>query len=407
MASRKEKKYKLIRSGKRNPRGKTNTYFTHKTYQLQALRDIPEHGVKAGDLGGFVTQKNTLSHEGSCWIGPEAEALGYIFIQDDAYVGDTASLRTGGGVHAIRMHGKSRVTGNAIIEMARYEGDFNTLAPFYILDEAHIYGDALLQNCRDVSEKAKVYGNAWLRGVKEVTDNSEIFGEAFLDKDAIVIGNSKIHGKARIEEKATIRSSDISGNVIIPKYDTIGERVLTEQKKLALAPAATPALPTAGETKALTSKKSRLLTVYNDIRERIASYEKDIVKIIKYPTMTDQSNASTLAMTMALSSAERLVDDPDCDDAEFAEAVTDLEAKFLIAESNAFKIASTALTEDERKKMEKAKDLLAIASNEGSTEHEKKVSFKQAFKQLEGVLVVPEVAMDTFRVKIGLQELEA
>lgn len=406
MLSRKDKKYKLIRIGKRTPRGKTNAYFTHKAYQLQALRDIPEHGVKAGDFGGFVTQKNTLSHEGSCWVGPEAEALGYIFIQDDAYVGDTASLRTGGGVHAIRMHGKSRVTGNAIVEMARYEGDFNTLAPLYILDEAHIYGDALLQNCRDVSEKAKVYGNAWLRGVKEVTDSAEVFGQAFLDKDAIVIGNSKIHEKARIEEKTTIRNSDISGNVIIPKYDTIGERVITEQNQLALGSFVTPALP-AKATKALTSKKSRLLTVYNDITARISAYETDIVKIIKYPVMTDRSNASTLAMTMALSSAERLLAEPDCEDAEFLEAVTDLEAKFLMAESNALKIASTALTEAELKKMEKAKDLLAIASNEVSTEHEKKVAFAQGFKQLEGVIVVPEVAMDAFRVKIGLKEIEA
>ena len=406
MAFGKDKKYKLIRGEKRNPRGKKDTYFLHKAYQLQALRDIPEHNVKAGDLGGWVSSKKVLSHEGSCWIGPKAEALGYIFIYDDAYVGDTASLRTGGNGHSIRMHGKSRVTGNAIIEMAEYDNGFSTIAPLYILDEAHIYGNAILQNSRDVSGKAKVYGSARLRGVKEVTDNSEIFGNSFLDKDVIVLGDSKVHGKARIGEKSTIRNSDISGGVIIPKYDTIGERIITEQNQLVLASVASLSLPV-GEKKAITSRKSRLLTVYNDITARISAYETDIVKIIKYPVMTDRSDASTLAMTMALSSAERLLAEPDCDDAEFAEVVTDLEAKFLIAESNALKITSTSLTEAERKKMEKAKDLLAIASNEVSTEHEKKVAFAQGFKQLEGVIVVPEVAMDAFRVKIGLKEIEA
>lgn len=79
----------------------------------------------------------------------------------------------------------------------------------------------------------------------------------------------------------------------------------------------------------------------------------------------------------------------------------------MAAESNAMKLSSSLLSGEELKKMDKAKDLLAIASNEASTEHEKKVSFQQAFKQLEGIIVVPEMAVDTFRAKIGLKEIEA
>lgn len=37
-------------------------------YRIQALRDIPVHGVKAGDLGGFVESEANLSQEGDCWI---------------------------------------------------------------------------------------------------------------------------------------------------------------------------------------------------------------------------------------------------------------------------------------------------------------------------------------------------
>ena len=46
-----------------------------KLYQLQALRDIPRHGVKRGDIGGYVSSKTTLSQEGDCWISSKAIVL--------------------------------------------------------------------------------------------------------------------------------------------------------------------------------------------------------------------------------------------------------------------------------------------------------------------------------------------
>lgn len=403
MAWRKDKKYKLIRGEKQTPRNDESDYYKERVYRLQALRDIPEHGVKAGDLGGLVTAKDNLSHEGSCWVGHDAEVFGRVYISADAYIGDNASIRGGQSSHAIMISSQARITGNAIVATARYTSGFRSKGHTYIMDDAHIYGDAILENVQTISKAAKIYGNARIHGTKEVTDNAEIFGNAYLDEDVIVLGNSKIHGKAQIEEKSTIRSADISGDVIVPKYDTIGERVLTEQKQLALS----SHIYEVPETKVLTSKKSRLLSVYHDLKAKIASYETDIVKIIKYPTMTDRSDVATLAMSMALTAAERLVDEPDCDEEELAEAVKELEAKFMVAESNALKLAATKLSEAEQKKVEKARDLLAIAADEASSENEKKQSFKQAFKQLEGVVVVPEIALDTFRVKIGLKELEA
>lgn len=408
MFNNKDKKYKLIRGEKQNPRGKTGDYYTRRVYRLVALRDIPEYGVKAGDLGGLVTSKNMLSHKGSCWIGEEAEAFGNVSIGDDAYLGGNASVRTGSNTHMVYLLNNTRVEGNAIIEMANYSDGFTTIGHLYIMNEAHIYDDAILKNVRDVSGKAKIYGNACLKGVKEVTDTAEIFEDSFIDKDVIILGNSKIYGKARIEEKSTIRNSDVSGEVIVPKYETIGERTLNSMHQIDPR-IANPALESSStpKTTAVSSKKSRLLSIYGEIIDKIATYETDIVKIIKYPSMTDRSNASTLAMALAKTTAERLVADVECEEAELSEAVKDLEAKFMVAESQALKMAATTLSETERRKVEKAKDLLALASNEASTEQEKKVSFKQAFKQLEGVLVVPEVAVDTFRIKVGLKEIEA
>lgn len=108
---------------------------------------------------------------------------------------------------------------------------------------------------------------------------------------------------------------------------------------------------------------------------------------------------------MALKKVQRLEVSPDT--SEFRAAVISLEEAFMMAESNAEKIASSLLSDEEKKKTEKAKDLFRIASNEASSDHEKKVAFVQGFKQLEGIIAVPEVAVDTFRIKIGLKELES
>lgn len=37
-------------------------------HRIRALRDIPRHGVRAGDLGGLVEGEHNLSQDGDCWI---------------------------------------------------------------------------------------------------------------------------------------------------------------------------------------------------------------------------------------------------------------------------------------------------------------------------------------------------
>lgn len=45
-----------------------NMHRSRRLYQIQALRDIPRHGIKAGDLGGYVERRNILSQSDDCWI---------------------------------------------------------------------------------------------------------------------------------------------------------------------------------------------------------------------------------------------------------------------------------------------------------------------------------------------------
>lgn len=145
------------------------------------------------------------------------------------------------------------------------------------------------------------------------------------------------------------------------------------------------------------------LLLLKEVNEKHKAYETDIVKIIKYPVMADKSYPLVAELHVALGRANRMSLNPA--HTGFVDAVTTAEKAFIAAESYALKMASTVFTEAEKKKVSKVNDLLSIASNDASSDNEKEQAFKQAFKQLEGIIAVPEVAVDAFRVKIGLKEL--
>ena len=54
------KKYKLT--------GETKEIDGKILHRIRALIDIPEHDVKAGDLGGWIEAKRNLSQNGEAWV---------------------------------------------------------------------------------------------------------------------------------------------------------------------------------------------------------------------------------------------------------------------------------------------------------------------------------------------------
>lgn len=417
-------KYKLIRAGRMKIHRSNDTA---KLYRLKALRDIPEHNVKAGDLGGFVTSKKNLSQEGSCWIGGEAQVISDVQVSQRAYIGGQAVVRVYSGFmrnyagSPIFIKGGARIEDYAEVHTIRvYPND--RYATCVIEGNAKIYGNALIENVLSVYGNAKIHGKARLLGSDIICGTSEVYGSSTLGILCKVKGNSKIFDNAKIGSNVTIVNSIIAGvthildnqEVIDGKTNaiTIGSSMDTLKTVSASPDPYDFALPPPPSWEQMSSKptvkttKGKVyLRILKEVKEKVASYENDIVKIIKYPVMLDRTDALTQAMVIAMNNAERWADDPDGE--EFADAIKELEKAFLAAESNALKIASTMLSDEDRKKTQTAKKLLAIASNESSSENEKRLSFEQAFKQLEGVIIVPEAAVDNFRVKIGLPELEA
>ena len=73
-------------------------------HRIRALRDIPEHGVTAGDLGGWIESERNLAQSGNAWVSDDARVYG------DAQVYDNAQVRSNA-----RVSGNAHVYGNAYV----------------------------------------------------------------------------------------------------------------------------------------------------------------------------------------------------------------------------------------------------------------------------------------------------
>lgn len=124
-------------------------------YRIRATEDNPLHGVKAGDLGGWVT---------STHVGDTPRISGQAWVADDATVAEHA-----------RISGNAHVSAHALIS-----------------GHARVYGDARVSSYAWVSDHARVSGNAQLSGTTHVRDYANIGGNACISSDIIVGGNTRI-----------------------------------------------------------------------------------------------------------------------------------------------------------------------------------------------------------------------
>ena len=71
-------------------------------FRIKALVDIERHGVKKGDLGGWIEKESNLSHDGDAWV------YGNSWVYGDARVSGNACVSGNAQVY-----GNACVSGNA------------------------------------------------------------------------------------------------------------------------------------------------------------------------------------------------------------------------------------------------------------------------------------------------------
>ena len=83
-------------------------------HRIRAVRDIPEHAIKSGDLGGWLETAKNLSHDGAAWVMDSAYVMGKARVADSALVTDSARVMGKALVaDSACVAGEARVTGNA------------------------------------------------------------------------------------------------------------------------------------------------------------------------------------------------------------------------------------------------------------------------------------------------------
>lgn len=103
-------------------------------HRIRALIDIPEHNVKAGDLGGWIEAERNLSQKGAAWVADEARVM------DSARVTDTALVMGSAWVTgSARVMGEALVTNSADYITIGAIGSRNDTTTFYRGADGKIY----------------------------------------------------------------------------------------------------------------------------------------------------------------------------------------------------------------------------------------------------------------------------
>jgi hypothetical protein len=156
----------------------------------------------------------------------------------------------------------------------------------------------------------------------------------------------------------------------------------------------------------------RLFTEHDEITARWLDYELDVAKLIAFPAMSDGRQPLVAAFLRAKKTADALR--PASADAEVSEqrvseyldAVGAYAVAFEIAEKDARRLRDTTFTEPERKRLDRAQQLLKVAVDESATQAERNVAYKRVRDELDGLILLSDEAVQVLEKQVA-KELPA
>ena len=151
----------------------------------------------------------------------------------------------------------------------------------------------------------------------------------------------------------------------------------------------------------------RILAEHDEVDRRWLDFELDVAKLIDYPLMTDMREP----LTQTFHRAKRVADGlRPHEPAElraagalerYREAVRDYEVAFVAAVREAKRRAQTGFSDAERGRLQSAQRLMALAENDASTPAERQSAYKQARKELDGLIALPEATAHDIERRIA------
>ncbi|EYT60835.1 hypothetical protein D514_0107785 [Microbacterium sp. UCD-TDU] len=152
---------------------------------------------------------------------------------------------------------------------------------------------------------------------------------------------------------------------------------------------------------------ARLFSEHDEITARWLDYELDVAKLIAFPAMSDGRQPLTAAFLRAKKTADALR--PASADAkvseqqvtEYLQAVGDYAVAFEIAEKDARRLRDSTFTEPERKRLDRAQQLLKVAVDESATQAERNVAYKRVREELDGLILLSDDAVTVLEKQVA------
>ncbi len=152
---------------------------------------------------------------------------------------------------------------------------------------------------------------------------------------------------------------------------------------------------------------AKTLAEHDAINKRWLSYELDVAKLIDFPMMSDVREPLTVGFLRAKRDADAL---RPLDGAEvpaksrwddYRNAVNAFAVAFEVAEKEAHRIKDSAFNADEQQRLGTARKLIKIAENEGATPAERQTALKRVRRELDGVIVLPDVTLAALEQQVA------
>ncbi|KQQ66901.1 hypothetical protein [Microbacterium sp. Leaf320] len=156
----------------------------------------------------------------------------------------------------------------------------------------------------------------------------------------------------------------------------------------------------------------RLFSEHDEITAHWLDYELDVAKLIAFPAMSDGRQPLVAAFLRAKKTADALR--PLSADStvterqvsEYLDAVGAYAVAFEIAEKDARRLRDSTFTEPERKRLDRAQQLLKVAVDESATQAERNIAYRRVRDELEGLILLSDEAVQVLENQVA-RELPA
>lgn len=201
----------------------------------------------------------------------------------------------------------------------------------------------------------------------------------------------------------------------VAKYNERRRRDRIELERIRRAPiqpaSSAPAHDAAAERAAEAADRDRqidrILADHDEVDRRWLDFELDVAKLIDYPLVTDMREPLTQAFHRARRVAEGLRPAeparlrPEGALERYREAVRDYEVAFDAAVREAKRRAQSGFSDAERKRLEAAQRLMALAEDGASTPAERQSAYRRARKELDGLIALPDATTEDLERRIA------